>query len=134
LPAFQNDTASTNAISPTPLVKPAATRGFSKENEQAEFQGRRTLSAPAAHVFPSQVFHDPTFNPLYNHAHARSFVYGEQYPNYGQSIYGQKQGSGQPSSLQGNLNPAGPGFRAGPQGHTSNSTKDASGKNMHPGM
>jgi hypothetical protein len=30
-----------------------------------------------SHVYPSQVFYNPSFNPLYNHAYAGTFGFGD---------------------------------------------------------
>ncbi|CZR51048.1 uncharacterized protein PAC_00923 [Phialocephala subalpina] len=70
--------------SPTPASKPAQ-YGFGKENGQFDMlsmhhhhhQARRTLSA--SHVYPSQIFYDASYNPLYNHGYARSVAYSSQY-------------------------------------------------------
>ncbi len=55
---------------------------FGKESDhldmhQHHHQARRTLSA--SHVYPSQVLYDTSYNPLYNHAYARSSAYNSQY-------------------------------------------------------
>jgi hypothetical protein len=65
--------------SPTPMVKPALF-GFGKENGQMDMHNhhqRRTMSESS--VYPSQVFYDTPYNPLYNHAYARSLTYSTQY-------------------------------------------------------
>jgi hypothetical protein len=49
-----------------------------------------------SHVYPSQVFHNPSFNPLYNHAYAGTYGYGDHHNNFdmkppmglGQNFYG----------------------------------------------
>jgi hypothetical protein len=74
-------------ISPTPAPK-ATPSGFQisgKENGKPEVQNRYPIHRPAplaSHVFPSQVFYDASFNPLYNHAYAQTFGYGEQHHNF----------------------------------------------------
>src|SRR6266498_1937421 len=80
LPQYLNNpTASTLIpVSPTPMPRPTAIRVFGKENCQpdmlAQYQPRRQLPVPS-HVSPSQLFYEPTFNPLYTPAYVHSFGY-----------------------------------------------------------
>jgi hypothetical protein len=64
------------------MSRPTAIRVFGKENGQpdmpAQYQPRRQVPVPS-HVFPSQLFYDSTFNPLYAPAYAHSFEYLEQH-------------------------------------------------------
>ena len=84
LPQYLNNSAASTFIpvSPTPMSRPTAIRVFGKENGQpdmpAQYQPRRQVPVPY-HVFPSQLFYDPTSNPLYAPAYAHSFGYLEQH-------------------------------------------------------
>jgi len=65
-------------VSPTPVAKPSM-RLYGKENGQPELQSqiqlRRTTTSMSAHIYPSQVMHDPMFsNPLYNPYHHSAFA------------------------------------------------------------
>jgi hypothetical protein len=64
------------------MPRPTAIRVFGKENCQpdmlAQYQPRRQLPVPS-HVSPSQLFYEPTFNPLYTPAYVHSFGYLEQH-------------------------------------------------------
>lgn len=81
LPTYSGPSMSSGGFqnSPTPLTKPAMF-GFGKENGQMEmhnYHQRRTLSDSM--VYPSQIFYEASYNPLYNHAYARSLTYSTQY-------------------------------------------------------
>jgi hypothetical protein len=74
--------ASSTLVSPTPAPKMASSgiEISGKENGKVELPNRHHIHRPvplASHVFPSQVFYDASFNPLYNHAFAQTFGYGE---------------------------------------------------------
>jgi len=76
-------------------------RVFGKENGQpempAQYQPRRNMPAPS-HVRPSQLFYDPTFNPVYAPAYAHSFGYLEQH-----TFNENKPFSGFPSAFSGDF-------------------------------
>ncbi|TVY81809.1 hypothetical protein LSUE1_G002990 [Lachnellula suecica] len=81
LPLFPNNSTATSHTSPTPAPKHVSGRsqsGFGKENMQHLMHSRHPASYPS-HVYPPQVFYNPSFNPLYNHAYAGSFGYGDHH-------------------------------------------------------
>jgi hypothetical protein len=104
-------------------------RIFGKENNQPEMsaqaQDHRTGSAP--HVFPPQVFYDPTFNPLYNPLNS----FYNRPPEYGYSSnYNEdtKSANGFTSDFHGDFRPltsmarcpSQQGYEAGPSNHSGN--------------
>lgn len=115
LPPYQPNSNPISRISPTPAPKPISSRGWGKENMQATMQPQvRQPSGFVSHVYPSQVFHNPTLNslnPLYNHAYAAgNYGYGDQqghqntnynelrsYPGYAQNYYGDYKQTGSTS-------------------------------------
>lgn len=105
-----------NLMSPTP---PAKLRNFGKENGQTEMSSQvhvqQTISTSASHIYPGQVFYDPTFNPLYNHAFARSFPYGGQQHNYSEDT---KPPPRFASAFHGDFKQVGPNSRTSAQNGT----------------
>ncbi|TVY48759.1 hypothetical protein LOCC1_G001652 [Lachnellula occidentalis] len=80
LPLYQDSSTTISHISPTPVPKPILARGLGKENMHSHMHNRQSASYPS-HVYPSQVFYNPSFNPLYNHAYAGTFGYGDHHHN-----------------------------------------------------
>ncbi|TVY17172.1 hypothetical protein LARI1_G004571 [Lachnellula arida] len=81
LPLYQNNSMTISHISPTPVPKPISARGLGKENMHSHMHNRQSASY-SSHVYPSQVFYNPSFNPLYNHAYAGTFGYGDHLNNF----------------------------------------------------
>lgn len=73
------DMKASNYISPTPAAKQPASRGAGKERPKSgmspQVHVHQTFSTPASHIYPGQIFYDPSINPLYNQAWARTFPY-----------------------------------------------------------
>ncbi|TVY42570.1 hypothetical protein LSUB1_G001221 [Lachnellula subtilissima] len=78
LPLYQNNSTTISHISPTPVPKTIPACGLGKENMHSHMHNRQSASYPS-HVYPSQVFYNPSFNPLYNHAYAGTFGYGDHH-------------------------------------------------------
>jgi hypothetical protein len=113
------NTKPSNHLSPTPAAK---LRNFGKENGQPEMSSQvhvqQTISTSASHIYPGQVFYDPTFNPLYNHAFAHSFPYGGQQLNYNEDA---KPPSRFASTFHGDFKQVRPNSRnSGPHGNSMN--------------
>ncbi|KAG9231537.1 hypothetical protein BJ875DRAFT_516810, partial [Amylocarpus encephaloides] len=79
LPNMSNNLMNPSLVSPTPGPKVSSMRLYGKENGRPELpilpSRRNASSAPSLYQSP---FTDTTLNPLYDHAYARTFDYGEQ--------------------------------------------------------
>ncbi|RDL40061.1 uncharacterized protein BP5553_00040 [Venustampulla echinocandica] len=88
---YPANTAPSRHVTPTPVSK-SSMDIYGKENSKPEFhpglrpQRPTPSSSSASLVFPSQVLHDATSNPLYNEALARSFVYGDYHSSFTKSM------------------------------------------------
>lgn len=94
-------------ISPTPVVKPTATRMFGKENNQTDGHMRRNMST-SHHGMPLSMFYDGAsmYNPLYSH-HPRSFTYNSDQAGMAHMEQESKQMTDFASSFQGNFDSIG---------------------------
>ncbi|TVY27396.1 hypothetical protein LHYA1_G004193 [Lachnellula hyalina] len=78
LPLYQNNSTTISHISPTPVPKAIPARSLGKENMHSHMPTRQSASYPS-HVYPSQILYNPSSNPLYNHAYAGTFGYGDHH-------------------------------------------------------
>ena len=119
LPLFPNNLMSSNHfhVSPTPVPKQTSFRSFGKENTLIESStAAEARRAPvASHVYPAQVFDDPSSNPLLNYnpynPYFRAFPYGLNFGDhrspggYGQNFMNPMARSMQSGSMQAQAQP-----------------------------
>jgi hypothetical protein len=104
--SYHTSLTSSSLISPTPAPKITVSgiRANGKENGKPELPAGLHIRRPAPltpHVFPSQIFYDDSFNPLYNHAYAQTFGYGDPQLTFKDNM----KPSGFSSSFNGDFRP-----------------------------